>query len=268
MHQDLKTAMNERMKTQWDELAAQNPFYSVASWPDFEQADQVCMERFWESGRKDVEALLQEVELGDTHKLAMLEIGCGLGRMTHCFSERFAEVRALDVSPRMLHLAKSYWGHLKNVNFILGSGRDLEPLADNSVDFVLSYIAFQHIPDPAVVLNYLRETARVLRVNGVALVQFRTSENRLASLLWKLRSCLPNAFAFWPSKAHKRSLHAVWFGKYEAWRGCSVLISDVRASTARANLRIEETKGLGTQYTFFRLRKLANAASDCALKRH
>jgi SAM-dependent methyltransferase len=45
--------------------------------------------------------------------------------------------------------------------------------ADNSFDFVYSYIVFQHIPNRDVVLNYLSEARRVLKPGGILRCQLR-----------------------------------------------------------------------------------------------
>jgi hypothetical protein len=52
------------------------------------------------------------------------------------------------------------------------SGSDLAAFADASFDFCYSYAVFQHIPSRDVVLNYLREIRRVLKIGGLLKLQF------------------------------------------------------------------------------------------------
>ena len=44
-------------------------------------------------------------------------------------------------------------------------------LRRRSVDGCFSHVVFQHIPDPPITLNYVREMGRVLRPGGWALFQ-------------------------------------------------------------------------------------------------
>lgn len=111
----------DNIQKQWDHLAQQNPFYSIASWDEFQKLEQVNLELFWRSGSEDVDRFIEKIGLVDTQHLDMLELGCGIGRMTHRFSELFRYVYAIDVSSEMLKLARKYWGHLRNVEFILGN---------------------------------------------------------------------------------------------------------------------------------------------------
>src|SRR5438552_14889889 len=134
------------MKQQWDEIAQRNPFYGVLSFDDFEDPDTLDLEKFWLSGRDDVERFLALLELGNTQKLTVLEIGCGLGRMTHQFAARFHKVYALDVSSTMLDRARDYWGHSPTIEWILGNGEDLRQVSTASVDLVFSFMTLQHVP--------------------------------------------------------------------------------------------------------------------------
>ena len=43
---------------------------------------------------------------------------------------------------------------------------------DETFDFVYSYAVFQHIPSREVVIQYLRETHRVMKTGGLARLQF------------------------------------------------------------------------------------------------
>ncbi len=106
------------MKQQWDSIADENAFYGVLSRDEFENPNEIDINTFWETGQNDVNKILEIVGLGNTKSLNMLEIGCGLGRMTHHFAETFGEVYALDVSSEMLSKAENYWRHLPNVDWV------------------------------------------------------------------------------------------------------------------------------------------------------
>ena len=260
----------ELMKQQWDDMARLNPFFSITSWPEFERLESLDQARFWETGRVHAKNLLRRLRLGDTRKLRMVEIGCGMGRMTHTFAERFAHVLALDISPEMVSRARQFWGHLENVTFVEGGGTDLAPIADASVDFVFSFYVLGHITDPQVILNYLTETGRVLRRSGQALLHFRVKpdpELEHRSLIERLReSWRDHRPGFWWNRGIVRSGTAyatdlpTQFGERESWRGCEVAWPDVKRVIRGAGLRISGTDLAvtpDTRFLFLYLRKHA-----------
>ncbi len=101
----------------------------------------------------------------------MLEIGCGIGRMTRMLAEQAGSVLALDVSPEMVERARAYNPGLANVDWVVSDGRSLDGIDQATVDCCLSYVVFQHIPDPEVTLGYVREIGRVLKPGGWAALQ-------------------------------------------------------------------------------------------------
>src|SRR3954470_23645022 len=144
-------------------------------------------DEFIEGGRAVVERALEFAgELPGRERA--LEIGCGLGRDTAHLAEHFAHVDGVDVSETMVRLATER-GLPANVRLHVLSGRDLSAFGDDTFDYVFSHLVFQHITDDAVVEDYLRDTARVLRTGGVATLQFDT---RPSSLVVGLVQRLPD----------------------------------------------------------------------------
>lgn len=244
---------NEQMSAEWNYFARENAYFSVVSWPEFETRSLASENLFWESGRQDADRLLDRMGPADYSALSLLEIGCGLGRLTHRFAEKFRQVIAYDVSNEMLRLAQEKWGHLSNVKFVLGNGVNLGFNADESVDAVVSYICLQHLPKAHYVLGYLSETGRVLKAGGVALLQFRTTKSAFGLFTWELKRLIRRANP-WSGSS---SLDERWCRRFDSWRGCSVLVADVHRAAERAGLVIEAATGIGSQYTYFSLRKLS-----------
>jgi ubiquinone/menaquinone biosynthesis C-methylase UbiE len=246
--------LKHTMKDQWDRISTENAFFGVLSRDGYENPDAVDAKQFWKTGREDVESFMKLLDFDNSKPLHMLEIGCGLGRMTQHFSSLFGKIYAVDVSEEMLSRAKGYWGHLHNVEWILGSGESLQPMASESVDLVFSVWVLQHIPDPNAVLNYIRESERVLKRNGVALLQFRVIPTR--SALPALKYLI---FTHWPSPVTKfliriwdamkghSGLRAKFAREYEAWRGCALRASAIEAVAAKTGLQILGTGNLGRQ---------------------
>ena len=107
--------------------------------------------------------------LGDISGKTVLEYGCGDGANTVVLARRGAKVKALDISPELISVARQRLAanHVEGeVEFIVGSAHDL-PFADNSIDVVFG-IAILHHLDLAL---SAREVKRVLRKGGRAIFQ-------------------------------------------------------------------------------------------------
>ena len=151
------------MRRDWDARARENA-RGYINWPGIAGDDAT----FFESGRHDyaryVTPFFERMGFDPRGKSA-LEIGCGMGRLARRLAGDFAQVVGVDVSPEMVERART--GAPPNTKFLAVSGGDLEGVADASVDFVLSFAVFQHVPDVEAIQNYVRETSRVLRPDGL-----------------------------------------------------------------------------------------------------
>jgi SAM-dependent methyltransferase len=101
----------------------------------------------------------------------VLEIGCGPGRLTWALARRARRVVAVDVSPRMVDVARRNLAGVDNVLLLVGDGSSLAPVRTGAVDLVYSALTLQHLPRASLVLGYLSEAARVLAPGGDLAVQ-------------------------------------------------------------------------------------------------
>ena len=99
----------------------------------------------------------------------VLEMGAGSCWLSHQLNRYGCKTVAADVSPTALAIGRELFESDPHTNwavepeFIVYDGRRL-PLADGSVDKVICYDAFHHIPNTEAVLG---EMARVLRDGGI-----------------------------------------------------------------------------------------------------
>ncbi|HEY4480973.1 MAG: Methyltransferase family protein [Parcubacteria group bacterium GW2011_GWC1_43_61] len=158
-------------KIKWDVLARIKPNYFIYS--DIKNNDE---SKYINSGREDVQRLIINDDILKSKinfsNSSILEIGCGNGRMSQFLSENFKKVYAVDISPRMIGLARQRLESFENIEFLTTNGSKL-PIQNNAVDFVFSYIVFQHFPNLWMVERNLREIKRVLKDDGIAKIQFR-----------------------------------------------------------------------------------------------
>ena len=227
----------------WDSRARENALYFVDNKLSYRSPDD---QAFWARGERELDEMLTALGLPIRPDDDVIDIGCGIGRLTRVIAGRAASVRAIDVSPEMLRRAEHLNPDLSNVSWLRGDGTSLAGIEDTSATLCLSLVVFQHIPDPEVTLGYVREIGRVLKPGGRA--GFQISDDpaihrwRWDREMWRVR--IGSLLA----RAPRRQSHP-------AWRGSAVgLDRAVRAAEA-AGMRVERVAGEGTQLCFVRLVK-------------
>ncbi|GAA1607899.1 class I SAM-dependent methyltransferase [Actinoplanes couchii] len=116
-----------------------------------------------------IDAFAAEVTAGDDP--AVLDAGCGAGRMSRYLADRGCRVRGVDLSPGMLAFARRDHPDLE---FTVGSLAAL-PYPDACFAGVLLWYSTIHTP-PAGQARLFAEAARVLRPGGHLLVGFHVGE--------------------------------------------------------------------------------------------
>ena len=236
--------MTAEMGSFWDQRAEEDAFFFVDNRLDYGSPD---LPRFWAEGRRDLDLLLDALGVQIEPSDAVLEIGCGVGRLTRGIATRAASVRAVDVSARMLELAREHNPELRNVQWIRGDGTSLSPIESGSVDACVSHVVFQHIPDPAITLGYVVEIGRVLRPGGWAAFQIsndpRVHRHRP---LWARLKLELMALTGRAPRGQEDS----------RWRGSMVELDDLRAAAADGSMEVERVVGEGTQLCCVLTRRL------------
>lgn len=215
-----------QMRRDWDQRAKENAEHYVQT-----GQQQWDSREFFRSG----EISVANDVMPDMHRicggsrsprdLAMLEIGCGVGRMTRMLGRIFGHVTAVDVSAEMIERARTNLNDLDNVTLVLGDGATLSAVADASQDFAFSFIVFQHIPSLEVIRSYCREVHRVLRPGSL----FKFQANGL------------------PSPADRP--------KPDTWVGVTLSPQDAEELAKSTGFLLEGTEGQGTQYFWLVFRK-------------
>jgi SAM-dependent methyltransferase len=99
---------------------------------------------------------------------AVLDVGCGIGRIAARLAPLVGSVWGIDISPGMIAAARHRCAGLPNVRFAVCDGVDLSMCGDSSVDVVLAVDTFPYVVEAgeASVAVHFREANRVLREGG------------------------------------------------------------------------------------------------------
>jgi spore maturation protein CgeB len=158
-----KPDLSARMREEWDRRVRHDYRYWMS---DGVESD----EQMWAVGRRDFRFIVDGLPLDALRGQTALEIGCGVGRLMRSAAEHFGRVIGVDVSPAALEQARRLLADVPAAELLLGNGENLQPLGDNSVDFVYSFAALGSMP-AAILAGYLPEIARVLKPHGHARLQ-------------------------------------------------------------------------------------------------
>jgi len=160
-------------KKKWNKLAKENSRFVIAS----KKGTSITEEEFRVLGTENFNNLVLKdpillEKLKPYSQKEVLEIGCGIGRMSEFFASNFKNAFGIDISEEMIEQAKKRLAHIKNLNLFATDGMSY-PFPDDRFDLVFSYLVFQHMPNKGVVKRNFKEVFRVLKSNGIAKIQIR-----------------------------------------------------------------------------------------------
>ena len=113
--------------------------------------------------------------------LKVLDVGCAAGFFLRVMKEHGDQVRGVELSPEIAHLAIQ---HLGEANIHVGQMADLPEdkpgFETHSFDLVTLWDVIEHVPDPQ---DLLRRAHRMLKPTGVLVIETQNVDSRFAGLL-------------------------------------------------------------------------------------
>ena len=103
--------------------------------------------------------------------------------MTEFMTWEFDRVVGIDISGEMIRVARERLKDCENIELYETDGQTI-PLSDNSMDYVFSYLVFQHIKTREMVEKNFKEVYRVLKPGGLFKVLLRTDKQESLEPWW------------------------------------------------------------------------------------
>ncbi len=210
--------LRRKMRSDWNARASEDALHFVNTGGRGWDEDD-----FFATGeqnvREQITCDMQRVCQGrDPARMRVVEIGCGVGRMTRALAGVFGEVHGVDISDEMVRRARRYLRESPNAHVHRNTGSSLEVLGDMQFDFAFSYIVFQHIPSRLIIDGYVHEVFRRLRPGSLFKFQVQGFDH--------------------PSLRRMTG---------DTWLGVSVSEDEARDMAIRNGFRLIDSTGAGTQ---------------------
>lgn len=155
-----RTGSIAAIRDQFDSAVALAPeaavaLYSLGSVETLDRATAEILDRLREWGLLDP-------------SFAVLDIGCGIGRIERALAPRVRAITGTDVSPAMVAEARRRCYGLGNVDCVCTGGADLADFAGCRYDLILAVDSFPYLvaADPAIAARHVSDAASLLRPNG------------------------------------------------------------------------------------------------------
>jgi ubiquinone/menaquinone biosynthesis C-methylase UbiE len=189
------------LKSDWESLAQKDALAAILT-DQSKSGGKWDVAEFMATGEAEIETVLQHLYSIGLHpepSAAVLDFGCGVGRLTQALARRFQSCVGIDISPEMISQANAL-NKYRHCHYGVSETPRLS-FADGSFSFLYSNIVLQHVARRLAV-DYLREFIRVLAPGGLLVFGFQDTfaTPNLASLWTRTRHIL-----------HLRSRLRAWF---------------------------------------------------------
>ena len=186
---------------QWTILGNNEPYWSVFSSDEFSgKLSGSKLLEFYLSGQDLIHRYLEilktcgfEIKENDN----VLELGCGVGRITKSIAENFSRVTAIDISPGNLLIAREALSQFNNVTFLLATEFSVFDSLDTNYNHFISMITLQHNPPEIQKLLLQKILSKLEKTNSFAFFQTVTSiESNMAVNMSGANRDAFNTYAF------------------------------------------------------------------------
>ncbi len=174
------------LKDNWNQWAEQDPMWAICT-EYSKRGNKWNEEEFFASGQEEIENLMLRVEsvCNNLNRMHALDFGCGIGRLTQAFANHFEFCVGVDISEKMVQLARDLNKYGERCEYVLNECDNLSQFNDHTFDLVYCSRVLQHIPPP-IALRYIGEFVRILKPSGLAVFQVPSAQHGIKSFVKKL----------------------------------------------------------------------------------
>lgn len=104
--------------------------------------------------------------IGKVKHKKILDLGCGFGDLSILMAKKGANVVGIDISEKWIDMCKSKYIHIKNLDFIVADGSDLQQFKNETFDFVIMNMVLLNVPTIDKVKMIFKEISRILKKSG------------------------------------------------------------------------------------------------------
>ncbi len=173
----------------------------------------------------------------------ILDIGCGAGHIARALTKMGAEVIGVDPNQNQLKRARTAEA-IRNETYLEGSAQDL-PLYNQSMDIILFFNSFHHIPSYAFA-TAIEESHRVLRPGGKLFFAEPIADGpqfelgRLVNDETEIRALAYKNILAVPEKGFKEIMEFIYVTEnrhknFESYKTNSISINPARAAIFKKN---------------------------------
>ncbi|RJQ64723.1 MAG: class I SAM-dependent methyltransferase [Stygiobacter sp.] len=180
----------------WNKFGEDDPYFGVLSDEKYRLNvfTDSAKEEFFSTGYQHVDSIVKKIEVHLNRSFKpnkALDYGCGVGRVLIPLSKYSNEALGVDVSDAMLTECKLNCIKNKITNIRLLNASEYSANFSEKVDFIHSYIVFQHIPVRRGI-SILLKLLDNLSENGIGVLHFTYSKkNNLNWFIEMIRNNVP-----------------------------------------------------------------------------
>jgi SAM-dependent methyltransferase len=109
-----------------------------------------------------------------------LEAACGPGVVARALAPHVASVRGVDLTPRMIEIARREAAHLPNATFEVGDATRL-PFPDGAFDGAIARFTIHHVPVP---IRLSEELQRIVKPGGTVVLADHVADDDSEAVAW------------------------------------------------------------------------------------
>ncbi|MDD5639174.1 MAG: class I SAM-dependent methyltransferase [Candidatus Pacebacteria bacterium] len=164
----------------WNNLAKEDPLWAILSDPS-RKGEKWKIKDFFESGEKEIIELFNWL---NKNKISVnfgraLDFGCGVGRLSNPLASMFSQVFGVDISSKMIELAKCYSQYPEDkLCFLVNKVDNLDIFQDNFFDFIYTNITLQHIKQDFA-LKYIDSFLKKIKKDGIVVFQVESFKKNI-----------------------------------------------------------------------------------------